>query len=124
MPPPSAAPPLGVATRVARALRARLEDGEHAAVRLPGELGDRVGAHLVRLTPREQVAFLIYEGFPGTQIHRAVPLVDTPRALLVLEALHGDGVERVPLDVLPVALLQHREPVEAGTLEPADELLL
>src|SRR5579884_3983720 len=119
---PSAAASVRAAARIARAFLPGLEDRDHPLVGGPGELRHRVGAHLVGLVAGKQMALLAHERLPGPKIHGAVPPVHAPRAFGVLEPLDGDRKERIALDVLPVRLLEDREPVEPGALEPGEEL--
>src|SRR5260370_42683921 len=121
---PSAARSIRAAARVTRSFLPGLEYREHRLVGRAGELGHRVGAHRVRLVTREEVALLINEGFPRTEVYGAVSLINAAGGLFVFETLHPDRVEWVAFDLLPIGLLENREAVESGPLEAGQELLL
>src|SRR6266542_792791 len=115
---------LRAAARVARALLPRLDDGEHPLVRWVRELRHAVGTDLVRLVAREHVSLFVQECLGRAEVDRAMAFEDAAGRLLELVTAHGDGEERRALDVLPVRLLQHLEPVERGPLQLGQELLL
>src|ERR1051326_7251312 len=119
----SSAATVRAAAGVLRALRPRIENREYAGVRRMGELGDGVGADLVRLVAREQMSLFVDERLGRPKVYGAMSLEDATGSLLELPAAHRDREERIAFDVLPIRLLQQFDPVEAGALQRCDELL-